>query len=293
MRPESALAALNAELREERLRQFAASGRAPARVATDKPPPVLGKSELELEAGIVSQPPKQALFSSGRLWGSVLLHAGALVAVVLIPLLREEPLPPPAASGRAFFAEPLQAAPPPPPPAAPPPAARARATPAEPKPAPSFSAPVEVPSDVRPEEAVNVGQAQGQPGGVEGGVPGGLVGAVLDKPPEATPPPERRPARVGINVKEPAKIRHVDPVYPDIAQRANVQGVVILECVISAAGRVEDVKILRGIPLLNDAAIAAVKQWKYMPTLLEGVPVSVVMPVTVQFRLTDTRPGRP
>jgi protein TonB len=85
----------------------------------------------------------------------------------------------------------------------------------------------------------------------------------------------------------------VNPVYPDIAQRANVQGVVILECVISATGRVEDVKVLRGIPLLNDAAIAAVKQWKYMPTLLEGVPVSVVMPVTVQFQLTDARRGRP
>lgn len=96
-----------------------------------------------------------------------------------------------------------------------------------------------------------------------------------------------------MSVKEPTKLKHVDPVYPDIAQRANVQGVVILECVISPAGRVTDIKVLRGIPLLNAAAIDAVKQWTYKPTLLDGVPVSVVMPVTVQFRLVDVRREEP
>jgi protein TonB len=144
---------------------------------------------------------------------------------------------------------------------------------------------------VRPEQAVDAGQPEGRPGGVEGGVAGGLVGAVVATPPP-TPPPARPPERVGLSVKEPVKLKHVDPIYPDIAQRANVQGVVILECVISPAGRVAELKILRGVPLLDQAALDAVKQWTYKPTLLDGVPVSVVMPVTLQFRLTDGRPSR-
>jgi protein TonB len=282
MRSESALAALNAEIREECLR--AAGQRARPAAPPAKPPHVLGKAELELEAGIVGAPPL------GRLWLSGSLHAVLIGVGLLIPLLREEPLPPPAAAVRAFFAEPAVAPPPPPPPAPAPAAARPARRPTEPaKPAPSVSAPVEVPDQVRPEAAVDVGQPHGQPGGVEGGVPGGLVGAVIEKLPEPPQPPARRPERVGLSVKEPTKLKHVEPVYPDIAQRANVQGVVILECVISPAGRVEELKVLRGIPLLNDAAIAAVKQWTYKPTLLDGVPVSVVMPITVQFRLTDRR----
>ena len=65
-----------------------------------------------------------------------------------------------------------------------------------------------------------------------------------------------------------------------------VQGVVILECTISPQGKVTDVKVLRGIPLLDQAAIDAVKQWVYTPTLLNGVPVPVIMTVTVNFRLS-------
>ena len=68
---------------------------------------------------------------------------------------------------------------------------------------------------------------------------------------------------------------------------ARVQGVVILECMINTQGRVEGVKVLRGIPTLDDAAIEAVKQWVYTPTLLGGVPVGVVMTVTVNFVLRD------
>jgi protein TonB len=65
-----------------------------------------------------------------------------------------------------------------------------------------------------------------------------------------------------------------------------VQGIVILECTISPQGRVTDVKILRGIPLLDAAAVEAVKQWVYSPTLLNGVPVPVIMTVTVNFKLS-------
>ena len=73
---------------------------------------------------------------------------------------------------------------------------------------------------------------------------------------------------------------------PDIAKQARVQGVVILECTISPQGKVTDVKVLRGIPLLDQAATDAVRQWVYTPTLLNGVPVPVIMTVTVNFKLS-------
>ena len=90
---------------------------------------------------------------------------------------------------------------------------------------------------------------------------------------------------MGGDIKEPTKTKNVSPVYPDIAKQARVQGIVILECTISPQGRVTDVKVLRGIPLLDQAGIDAVKQWQYTPTLLNGVPVPVIMTVTVNFRL--------
>ena len=101
--------------------------------------------------------------------------------------------------------------------------------------------------------------------------------------PDAPPPPQA--VRVGGQIKEPKKLKTVNPEYPDIAKQARVQGVVILECTISPQGKVTDVKILRGIPLLDAAAVEAVKQWVYSPTLLNGVPVPVIMTVTVNFTL--------
>jgi len=83
----------------------------------------------------------------------------------------------------------------------------------------------------------------------------------------------------------PGKLKNLNPVYPDIAKQARVQGIVILECVIGPRGDVTKVRVLRGIPLLDQAAITAVKQWVYTPTLMNGVPVPVVMTVTVNFRL--------
>ena len=98
-------------------------------------------------------------------------------------------------------------------------------------------------------------------------------------------PEEARFLKLG-KIKEPKKLKTVNPAYPDIAKQARVQGVVILECTISPQGKVTDVKILRGIPLLDAAAVEAVKQWVYSPTLLNGVPVPVIMTVTVNFRLS-------
>lgn len=91
---------------------------------------------------------------------------------------------------------------------------------------------------------------------------------------------------VGGAIREPRKTRNVAPVYPQAAREARVQGTVVLECTISPKGKVVNVKVLRGVPLLAEAAIEAVKQWEYTPTLLSGVPVPVIMTVTVNFRLS-------
>jgi TonB family protein len=99
------------------------------------------------------------------------------------------------------------------------------------------------------------------------------------------------PVRVGGNIKPPNKIRDVRPVYPQIAQSARVMGIVILEITIGTDGAVTDARVLRGVPLLNDAALEAVKQWQYDVTLLNGTPVPVIMTVTVNFSIAD-RPNR-
>jgi periplasmic protein TonB len=93
------------------------------------------------------------------------------------------------------------------------------------------------------------------------------------------------PLVVGGDVRPPLKLRHVDPGYPDLARRAGVQGAVVIECLIDAAGRVAEARIVRGVPLLDAAALAAVRQWNYRPTLLNGVAVPVLMTVTVRFQL--------
>jgi protein TonB len=148
------------------------------------------------------------------------------------------------------------------------------------------AAPVEAPKEIKPEVIVpSVGV--GVPGGVEGGVPGGVVGGVVGGLPQAPPPPPppTAPVRVGGNIKTPNKTKDVKPVYPPIAQSARVQGVVIIEATIGPDGRVKDAKVLRSIPLLDQAALDAVKQWVFTPTLLNGVPVPVIMTVTVNFTL--------
>jgi TonB family protein len=94
-----------------------------------------------------------------------------------------------------------------------------------------------------------------------------------------------RSYRIGGTLKEPTRVKNVPPVYPDEAKQAGVSGVVILECQIDPTGRVTDVTVLRSVPGLDQAAIDAVRQWEYTPTLLNGVAVPVIMTVTVNFRL--------
>ena len=112
--------------------------------------------------------------------------------------------------------------------------------------------------------------------------------------PTATPslrksPPAEAPleaVRIGGSIPEPRKLRNVNPVYPPEAIQARVQGVVVLECTISPTGQVVKTRVLRSIPLLSEAAVAAVRQWEYTPTLLNGVAVPVIMTVTVNFKLS-------
>jgi len=219
---------------------------------------------------------------------SVLLHGAALVAVVVVPLLTDDRLPDRAGEVQAFFASPIELAPPPPPPP-PPSAAPAVVRAAEPVSSGGFVAPVEVPTEIVPEAALDLGVEGGVAGGVEGGVPGGLVGGIVGGLPDAPPPPPTEPVRVGLDVREPRKVKDVPPVYPFVAVQSGIEGVVVLECVIDPRGRVVEVNLVKGLPLLDEAAVEAVRQWVYTPTLVNGVPTSVIMTVKVRFRLGPAR----
>jgi serine/threonine-protein kinase len=98
------------------------------------------------------------------------------------------------------------------------------------------------------------------------------------------------PVRVGGAIKMPAQTKRVSPPYPLEAQAAGAQGVVIMEATVGADGKVIDVRVLRSIPLLDQAAMDAVRQWEYAPTVVNGVAVPVVMTVTVNFTLTPAAP---
>jgi TonB family protein len=106
-----------------------------------------------------------------------------------------------------------------------------------------------------------------------------------DVPPPPPPPPSE-PVRVGGDIPAPTKIKDVPPQYPAVAQSARIQGVVIIEATIAGDGTVADAVVLRSpSPLLEIPALEAVRQWRFTPTLLNGVPVEVIMTVTVNFSL--------
>lgn len=265
--------------------------------------------DLRIETRVVSRPQRLRPGLGRVLWPvSLLLHAVLVALLVVVPVLRSD-APVPVRATHAFFVAPASLTVPPAPPPAATPAARSAARPSVRSAAPArsrFTAPVEVPEPVvaaasapslavpdavAAADAAPRGEAGGAPGaapggapgGVAGGVPGGIVGGVLGG--VAPPPAPVAPVRVGGEIREPRKIRHVTPVYPDLAVAAHVHGSVVLECLVSPQGQVTDVKLVRGIPLLNTSAIDAVRQWLYTPTLKDGVPVPVILTVTVRFDL--------
>jgi TonB family protein len=125
------------------------------------------------------------------------------------------------------------------------------------------------------------------------GVIGAVVGALPMVPPPPPPPPDVLARRAALAGKEPKRIKHVPPVYPPIAQSARVQGVVIVEATIGSDGKVTDARIGRSIPLLDQAALDAVRQWEFEPTVLNGEAIPVTMSVLVQFTLSDPAPAEP
>jgi protein TonB len=145
--------------------------------------------------------------------------------------------------------------------------------------------PIEAPKEIKAEPPpINLGAGVGVVGGVAGGVPGGVAGGVVGGVPPPPPPPHA-PERVGGAVKAPERLKYVAPVYPQIAQSARVSGIVIIEATIGKDGSVTEAHVIRSVALLDQAALEAVKQWKYSPTTLNGVPVPVIMTVTVNFTL--------
>jgi protein TonB len=94
------------------------------------------------------------------------------------------------------------------------------------------------------------------------------------------------PVRIGGHIREPRKLHHVVPVYPDIARAARVQGSVVIECTLTPEGQVAGVQVVHGHPLLSAAAVRAVQQWRFTPTLLNDVAVAVILTVTVNFTLS-------
>ena len=148
------------------------------------------------------------------------------------------------------------------------------------------AAPTEAPTGVAPEtERAGISTADGPIVGVENGARLGVDGLGIAAPALPPPPPPVKPMRLHQGMKAPNKIVDVAPAYPPVAQRARVEGVVILEAVIDAQGRVASVRVLRSIALLDEAAVDAVKQWRFTPALLNAEPVPVVMTVTVNFTL--------
>ena len=214
---------------------------------------------------------------------SILAHVVAIAALVVIPLLATDMIPTPQ-SVLAFAAMP----PPPPPVPPPPPPPAAPSTPQVITNVNPTAAPVEAPEKIKPEPpappSLNTGGVVGGvPGGIPGGTPGGILGGISAPPPP--PPPPQAPIRVGGDIKEPRIVKKIDPTYPALARQAKVQGTVTIEATIGKDGSVKDAHVLAPVPLLDQAALDAVKQWKYTPTLLAGVPIEVLLIVRVNFTL--------
>lgn len=210
--------------------------------------------------------------------------------VILIPLIFTQALPIKQELATTLIA------PPPPPPPPPPPAA----TPKVSKPVTSeiesgrLLAPTKIPKKIAmiKEEAAPPPSAPGVMGGVPGGVPGGqmggVIGGVIGSVPTAAPKLEQ-PKRIVVSqgVVEGLLVRKVTPEYPPIARTAHIQGSVQLSAVIGKDGKIENVQVISGHPMLAQAALNAVKQWRYKPYVLNGQPVEVQTTITVNFTLTS------
>ncbi len=246
-----------------------------------------GSSSLQgVEAGDIF---RESLIVSGKSrprnpWaavGALGFQLLLLLALVVIPLFHTDPLP------KRQMLTMLYA----------PPVAASNATRLQ-APAPTYTS-TSIPAPTRmtqeappPPVDTTGGVVGGVPGGVVGGVPGGALSEVLGSArsvPIVAKTPEPMPIkriRVASRVAEANLIHDVAPQYPPEAGRARVEGTVVLMAVIGRDGSVQDVRVESGLPLLAQAAIDAVKQWRYRPYLLNGEPVEVDSRITINFTLS-------
>lgn len=253
---------------------------------------------------------EQATLSSGspakRLWTTCAGFSGQallLGCLVVAPLVWPQVLP------TATFMTSLVAPGPPPPPPPPPGQAvfRPRGTvPTKPLDIWWRTAPdripvrIDMPEDAPPQIAGS-GVMGGVAGGQEGGVPDSVIGSILDAVPAAPPVRPSEVPRPAATQPTPAPIKRIrggnvnpaepvfrpDPVYPTLARQMRVSGVVELLGVIGIDGRMKELRVVSGHPLLARAALEAVQKWVYKPTRLNGEPVEVEAPITVTFHLNN------
>lgn len=207
---------------------------------------------------------------------SIVAHAIGVGAMIIVPALATEELPEPRRASEFIIVKPEM-------PAVPPPAPRR----VEAAPSAAIPVPLTPPEGIQPEPIVEPVDPRFDAGTAPGVSIGDVVSSSdLVSPLEPPPPPRpKEPVRVGGAISPPIKTTHVNPVYPPIALAARKEGLVILEALIGEDGSVRNVKVLRSAPLFDEAAIIAVRQWRFSPTLLNGDPVPLVMTVTVGFTL--------
>jgi protein TonB len=227
---------------------------------------------------------------------SLVLHGAGLSLLLIVPLLRAD-APPPLATP-STHPPPLLVVPGPPSgggdgmPSKPPPRSTERKVETPPA-TDTLVAPITTPdrveefADLLPEappcpDCLNL-PGEWSPTGTGGWGPSPLGGSGSGVGPLTRPEPD--PVRAHTDVRPPERVRDVTPVYPEMARQARLEGIVIIECTIDVMGRVSNATVLRDIPFLSEAALEAVQQWRYKPTLLNGVPVPVIMTVTVNFQL--------
>lgn len=216
---------------------------------------------------------------------AVLTHAVIIGAIVVAPLLATDMLPSPA-SVVVYILDPPASPPPAPELQQPPESVTAAPTVSSAEPASREAAPVEEPDAIGSEIP---GAAEHRLVIAEPGVPAGVgIGTVAIGPPPA-PRQERDahtgPVRVGGDIREPRRLSGPSPVYPALARAARADGEVRLEAVIATDGRVKDARVVQSDPMFDEAALHAVRQWRYTVPMLNGQPIEVIMTVTVRFSL--------
>ena len=201
---------------------------------------------------------------------SVFTHAIALGALIVAPLLATGQLPMPRTFIDVFL---------PPEPPLPPDVPVVDVTP---PPAPEIdlnrnAAPIDAPEGLKPEPPPRLAPIVG--GLVPTAPSFGNVTTIVA--PRVAP---KAPVRVGGDIRRPERTKYVDPLYPPIAKAARVSGSVIIEATIGMDGSIRNAQVIRSVAMLDQAALDAVNQWRYTPTLLNGQPVEVKMGVLVTFQ---------